>query len=151
MQPSQQADSLNASDSLLVPIWKLLLWLNLFSAASVEDSLCFFTGFLRLSVMREDLAKIFGRALNYPGHALPRGRIKWPLEVPSNLNYCVILGSSVLYHPCSNQHANDHTTCLVAGLKAGLGQSKTTVVLWGWETGNLNQRGWRRTAWRRAG
>lgn len=50
------------------------------------------------------------------------------LEVPSHLNYYVILGSSILYCPCRDQHGDAHTVFLVGGLEAGLGQSKTTVV-----------------------
>lgn len=49
------------------------------------------------------------------------------LEVPSNLNYCVILGFSALYHPCSD-HLGDDAVSLGGGLEAGLGQNKATVL-----------------------
>lgn len=72
--------------------------------------------------------QVFDKALNYIGPALPGGWTRWPLEVPSHLNCHVILGSSVLYHPCSDHHGDDAMS-LGGGLEADLGQNKAIVLL----------------------
>lgn len=103
------------------------------------------------SLCVDQMAKFFDKALNYIGPALCVGWTSWLLEVLSNLNYCVILGSSVLYHLCSDHHGDDAVS-LGGCLEVGLGQSKAIMLLWEWETGHLNQWGWQgRTAWRRVG
>lgn len=69
------------------------------------------------SLCDDQMSKIFDKTLNYTGRVLQRGGTRRLLKVPSNLNYCVILGSSVLYHPCSDQHG-DNTMFLVGGLES---------------------------------